>query len=93
MAEQERLVAHFSGRVQGVGFRYTAVDIAHTLAGITGYVRNLPDGRVELVAEGPPERTAAFVDAISAAMEPYIRDVSQSRQPATGEFARFTIAH
>jgi acylphosphatase len=42
----------FSGQVQGVGFRYTARDIARGL-GLQGSVRNLPDGRVELIAEGP----------------------------------------
>ena len=44
----------FSGRVQGVGFRYTACHIARHFT-VTGYVRNLPDGRVELLAEGNPE--------------------------------------
>ena len=42
---------YFSGHVQGVGFRYTTRSVASRFA-VTGYVRNLPDGRVELVAEG-----------------------------------------
>ena len=92
MAEEERLVAYFSGHVQNVGFRFTAMDIARTFAEITGYVRNLPDGRVEVVAEGSPERAAAFVAAVASAMDPYIRNVTQTHLAATGEFRRFTIA-
>lgn len=45
------LHAYFSGRVQSVGFRYTAYDIAQNL-NLTGFVCNLPDGRVELLAQG-----------------------------------------
>ena len=46
-----RRTSHFSGHVQGVGFRYTVADVAEDFD-VRGYVRNLPDGRVELVAEG-----------------------------------------
>ena len=45
----------FSGRVQGVGFRYTAQRFASTLR-LTGWVKNLPDSRVEMVAEGTREQ-------------------------------------
>jgi acylphosphatase len=49
-----RLHAVVSGRVQGVGFRASAQQVAQRL-GLAGWVRNLADGRVELEAEGPPE--------------------------------------
>ena len=44
----------FSGRVQGVGFRFTALNIA-SRCGLTGYVRNLPDGDVEMLVQGTAE--------------------------------------
>ena len=53
IADCTRRHCYFSGRVQGVGFRYTSRNIAINYD-VTGFVRNLPDGRVELVAEGPP---------------------------------------
>ena len=49
-----RLRILVSGRVQGVGFRYSAVDLGRRL-GLRGWARNLPDGRVEVVAEGPDD--------------------------------------
>ncbi len=53
----------YSGNVQGVGFRYTVKSVA-TGFEVTGSVRNLPDGRVELVAEGAPNELKAFQQAI-----------------------------
>ena len=59
----ERLRALYTGRVQGVGFRDTAQRLAGRFA-VSGFVRNLDDGRVELVAEGEPVEVNAFLDAI-----------------------------
>jgi len=53
----------YEGRVQGVGFRYSARRVA-TGFDVAGYVRNLPDGRVELVASGDPEEVDGFLDAV-----------------------------
>ena len=53
----------YGGRVQGVGFRYTAEAVAHGL-GLTGWVKNLPDGRVEVVCEGSKEKIDAFISEI-----------------------------
>ena len=61
----------YSGRVQGVGFRYTAHDLAAGYP-IAGYVRNLPSGEVELVAEGEPDAVEAFLDAVAQRMAIYI---------------------
>jgi acylphosphatase len=52
-----------SGRVQGVGYRYFALRAAEAL-GVTGFVRNLADGRVEVVGEGPEEVLAEFASKL-----------------------------
>ena len=57
----------YSGRVQGVGFRYSAHDLARTFA-ITGFVRNLPNGNVELVVEGPQEQVDSYLGAVARRM-------------------------
>ena len=53
----------YEGRVQGVGFRYTARGVAAGFD-VAGYVRNLPDGRVELVASGDDEEVDGFLAAV-----------------------------
>jgi acylphosphatase len=58
---------YYTGRVQGVGFRYTAQHLAQGFP-VTGYVRNLPGGQVELVAEGEPDDVAAFLAAVARQM-------------------------
>ena len=62
---------HYWGAVQGVGFRMTAKRIAGQFA-ITGYVRNLPDGQVEIVAAGEEGEIEKFLSAIMARMAPNI---------------------
>ncbi len=91
MAIQRRTV-HFSGAVQGVGFRYTTRQVAGGFA-VTGNVRNLSDGRVRLVAEGESRELDAFLAAVQAEMEDYVSDVESAQAPATGEFSRFEIEH
>ena len=81
----------YSGRVQGVGFRYTA---KRTAAGfdVAGSVRNLPDGRVELTAEGGETELKEFRLAIvEAGMGHFIRNEELSWREATGEFRGFEI--
>jgi acylphosphatase len=53
----------YEGRVQGVGFRFSVKDLAAGFD-VTGYVRNLPDGRVELEVQGTEQETDAFLQAI-----------------------------
>src|SRR5437764_1074324 len=65
----------YTGRVQGVGFRYTAQHLAKDFA-VAGYVRNLPSGDVELVAEGAAEQVDAFLTAVSERMAGYIEQTS-----------------
>jgi acylphosphatase len=87
-----RRIYHFGGRVQGVGFRYTVKNIAlpHN---VRGYVKNLPDGRVELVMEGPDTAMDQIVESVKQKMEPYIRKIDAAVYPATGEFQGFSIKH
>ena len=81
----------YSGRVQGVGFRYTAKTVAAGFE-ITGCVCNLPDGRVELVAEGDDAELEAFRAAIrSAVLAGFIRDESIEWGDAQNEFYGFEI--
>jgi acylphosphatase len=81
----------YRGRVQGVGFRYTAHRIAQGYA-VTGYVRNLPDGSVELVAEGADDQVEAFLTAMADRMVDYIRQTTvQERSP--GGYTDFSIRH
>lgn len=83
---------HFAGRVQGVGFRATAASLARR-HGVTGYVRNLPDGRVEAVAEGGAEQLDAFLDELHRVFDRHIRDTQRSEHAATGEFRTFEIRY
>jgi len=80
----------FSGIVQGVGFRFTTERVARRFE-VTGYVRNLPDGGVETVAEGLRSELKRFVGEIEAVMGGYIRDRKLTESPETGEFRSFSI--
>lgn len=90
MAGTIRRTIWFDGRVQGVGFRYTAVHVAQSFA-VTGYVRNLPDGRVELVAEGELGVVDRLEAAVRDAMRGYVRGVEHLDAAATGEFDDFGV--
>ena len=83
---------YYAGNVQGVGFRYTVRSVAVGLD-VTGFVRNLPDGRVHLVVEGPAHEIAAMLDAIRAEMGYYIRETNETERAATGRFRSFEVRH
>jgi acylphosphatase len=81
----------YAGNVQGVGFRYTAKSVA-TGFEITGTVRNLSDGRVELLAEGSKEELEAFRRAVKdSGLDHFIRHEDISWSECTGEYRRFEI--
>jgi acylphosphatase len=88
--DQQRRIVLFEGRVQGVGFRYTTRQIAAEFA-VTGFVENLPDGRVRLVCEGPPNEVERFIAAVRKQMEHYVRSLQASTEAARGEFDTFFI--
>ena len=83
---------YFTGRVQGVGFRYTVQNLALQYD-VGGYVRNLPDGRVELVMEGPEPDMDHLISDVQQKMNGFIKDVNVQDAPATGQFCRFCIKH
>jgi acylphosphatase len=88
---RSRLQVFYSGRVQGVGFRYTVKTLA-TGFEITGTVRNLPDGRVELLSEGSREELEAFRDAIrDSGLGHFIAQEEVAWSEPTGEFRGFGI--
>lgn len=88
----EQREAYFRGMVQGVGFRYMARRIASRCE-VTGYVQNLPDGRVLLVAEGRPAELDRLLNAVKAEMAEYIDEVEVTGRPATGQFQGFDIRY
>jgi acylphosphatase len=87
----KRLHALFEGRVQGVGFRFTTMSVASGFK-VTGFVRNLPDGDVELVAEGEEAEVSAFLDGLRRSH--VFRYVTRERlnwREATGSFRSFDV--
>lgn len=86
----QRREVYYRGTVQGVGFRYTARRIASHYQ-VTGYVKNLADGRVLIVVEGQPAEVAGFLAAVAETMGPCIRGTEEKTLPATGEFQKFEI--
>jgi acylphosphatase len=88
MKKQARV--YYSGRVQGVGFRFTAQDIARGL-GVCGWVKNLPDGRVEILAEAEEDVLADFLSRLQHYFSRYIQDADTQLGAASGEYKSFSI--
>jgi acylphosphatase len=88
---RRRMQVYYSGRVQGVGFRYQVRTVASGYE-VTGAVRNLPDGRVELVAEGAEPELLEFRKAIrECGLGPMIRDEQEIWSEPGGQFRGFEI--
>lgn len=86
-----RVHIYYSGRVQGVGFRFTVQRCAHPL-GLKGWVKNLPDGRVEILAEGPEEKIEQLCRKVEEDFQGYIRAKEMDSVEAQGQFQDFKIA-
>jgi acylphosphatase len=83
----------FEGNVQGVGFRYTVRHLAKGFD-VTGSVRNLRDGRVELLATGEEDEVRAFVEAIGQSeLRAHIRKQLETPLPNPPAFRGFEIRH
>ena len=89
-ADTEQREVYYSGAVQGVGFRYTVRSLATRMA-VTGFVRNLPDGRVHLIVEGSPAEIRMLLNQVRAELGHYISRVDEQTGPAAGRFTDFGI--
>ncbi len=80
-----RRTIYFSGRVQGVGFRYNTARIAIGYE-VSGFVENFADGRVQVIVEGSGQQVDAFTCHLCDHMSQYISQRQLLHHPATGEF-------
>ncbi len=80
----------FSGQVQGVGFRYNAWRVAKQFE-VSGWVRNLADGRVEMIAQGERTTLRQFVDRVSESTHGNVLNVDIQRTELVTEFTSFEI--
>jgi acylphosphatase len=80
----------YSGRVQGVGFRQTTLDLSEGFT-VAGHVRNLPDGDVELFVQGEPAEIELFLAMIDRRMAGHIRSRTVT-DAAVGDYDDFEIA-
>ena len=87
----KRVHVYYSGRVQGIGFRFAAEDVARAL-GVKGWVKNLPDSRVEIVAEADESVLEDFLSKLNTYFAGNITDTDINRENARGEFNDFHIA-
>lgn len=89
----KRIRAVVIGTVQGVGYRYFTIMRASGL-GIVGYVKNLPNGNVEVIAEGEESDLDTLVSYLKRGPSgAYVREVVAVKLPATGEFYNFSVEH
>ena len=87
-----RYTITFTGRVQGVGFRYSTCNVARRFD-VAGWVRNERDGSVKCVVEGDRDELDRFIEGVREAMSGNVRETQIHRGDATGEFKGFTIAY
>lgn len=90
MGNVQHATIYFSGRVQGVGFRYATFQLAKEFE-VAGFVQNLIDGRVLLEVEGRGDEITALVEAIEERMHGHIRKVERAQETRPASYAGFTI--
>ncbi len=90
MPDVHHVTVFFSGRVQGVGFRYQTLQVAKGYD-VSGCAVNLPDGRVQLEVEGPTDEVRDFIAAVQERMTGYIRKAEQVETKRPPQFQGFSI--
>jgi len=85
-----RAILFFSGRVQGVGLRYTTFDTAKEFS-VRGTVENLEDGRVKIVVEGDSREIDRFVEAVKTRMSGKIKGIDRFESAPSHEFENFSV--
>ena len=90
MADVHHETVFFSGRVQGVGFRYTALQVAREYD-VSGFAKNLSDGRVQLEVEGRADVVNAYIAALEQRMHGYVRKTERTSKQRAPQFSGFTI--
>ena len=91
MTEVHHETVFFAGHVQGVGFRYSTLQVAKEFE-VTGVVKNLPDGRVQLEVEGALAEVGAFLQAVEERMHGFIRKTERAKGgKRTPQFTGFQI--
>lgn len=83
----------YHGHVQGVGFRFTVMRMAGQYNSLAGYVRNCPDGAVEVVVEGEKEDVQNFLKDIVANTPGNIRKIDAQDIPVSGRYTRFDVTY
>jgi acylphosphatase len=92
METKKAFRAIVKGVVQGVGFRYYTLRKAHTLENVTGFVKNLPDGSVEVVAEGPEPALLQLLKHIERGpLGSEVESVDVEWRKPGGKYEQFTI--
>ena len=92
MEEKEYFCIHLTGMVQGVGMRYYVNKIAKKI-GLQGYVKNLPDGRVECVIYETPHKLEQLIQYLNQSPRGKIEEISVKECLETEEFKDFTIRY
>jgi acylphosphatase len=90
MADVHNEIVFFTGRVQGIGFRYTTLQVAKEFE-VAGLVSNLADGRVQLEAEGDAAEVANFIAAVEERMHGFIRKIERTAGVRAPQFRGFGI--
>ncbi len=89
----QRITVRYEGRVQGVGFRFTVVNLAQNFT-VTGWVKNEFDGSVSMVAEGEEAQLMSLLQAIrNSHLDQTITNELARRSAPTGEFKQFGVAY